>query len=119
MGHKAHLSKCEFGAREVPYLEHLMSAGGVGPMEARIKIIVELLAPVYVFGVRSFMGLAGYYRKFVPDFSNLAKPLNELTQASTPFEWTTAREEAFKELKNVLVSSPLLLPHKWSSCSLL
>ena len=54
------------------------------------------------------MGLAGYYRKFVPNFSNLAKPLNELTQAYTPFEWTTAREGAFQEPKNALISSPVL-----------
>ena len=54
------------------------------------------------------MGLAGYYRKFVPNFSNLAKPLNELMQANTPFEWTTAREGAFQALKSALVSSRVL-----------
>ena len=81
MGLKAHPSKCVFGAQEVLYLEHLLSASGVRPMEAKIKTIVEMPAPVDVSGVRSFMGLAGYYRKFVLNFSNLAKPLNELTQA--------------------------------------
>ena len=65
-------------------------------------------APIEVFGVCSFLGLAGYYRKFVPNFSNLAKPLNELTQANTPFEWTTARERTFQEQKNALISSPVL-----------
>ena len=65
-------------------------------------------APVDVSGVRSFMGLADYYRKFVPNFSNLATPLNELTQANTPFEWTTAREGAFQELIYALMSSPVL-----------
>ena len=79
MGLKAHPSKCVFGAQEVPYLGHLLSATDVRPMEAKIKTIVEMPSPVDVFGVRSLMGLAGYYRKFVPNFSNLAKPLNELT----------------------------------------
>ena len=72
MGLKAHPSKCVFGAQEVPYLGHLLSASGVTPMEAKIKPVVEMPSPVDVFGVRSFMGLAGYYRKFVPNFSNLA-----------------------------------------------
>ena len=85
MGLKTHPTKCVFGAQEVPYLGHLLSASGVRPMEAKVKTIVEMRAPIDVSGVRSIMGLAGYYRKFVPNFSSLAKPLNELTQANTPF----------------------------------
>ena len=64
----------------------MLSSSGVKPMEAKIRTIVEMSVPADVFGVRSFMGLAGYYRKFVPNFSNLAQLLNELTQANTPFE---------------------------------
>ena len=66
MGLKAHLSKCVFGAQEVPYLEHLLSASGVRPTEAKVKTIVQMPAPVDVSRVQSFMGQAGYYRKFVP-----------------------------------------------------
>ena len=95
MSLKAHSSKCVFGAQEVPYLGHLLSASGVWLMDAKIKTIVGMPAPVNVSGGRSFMGLAGYYRKFVPNFSNLAKPLNELTQTNTLFEWAAAREWAF------------------------
>ena len=108
MGLKAHLTKCVFGALEVSYLGHLLSASGARSMEVKVKTIVEMPSLVDVFAVRSFMRLAGYYRKFVPNFSNLAKPLNELTQANTPFEWTTARERAFQEQKNALISSPFL-----------
>ena len=96
MGLKAHPSKCVFGAREIPYLRHMLSASGVRPMDAKIKTIVEMTAPVDVSGVRSFMGLADYYRKFVPNISNLAKPLNKLTHANTPLKWTTAREGTFQ-----------------------
>ena len=106
MGLKAHPLKCVFGAQEVPYPGPLLSASGVQPMEAKVKTIVEMLAPVDVSGVRSFKELAGYYRKFVPSFNNLAKLLNKLTQANTPFEWTTAREGAFQDLKNALIRSP-------------
>ena len=69
MGLKAHPSKCVFGALEAPYLAHLLSASGVTPMETRIKTIVEMPTPVNVSEERSFIGLAGYYRKFVPNFS--------------------------------------------------
>ena len=79
MGLKAHPSKCVFGAQEVPYLGQLLSASGVRPMEAKIKTIAEMPAPIDVSGLRSSMGFAGYYRKLVPNFSNLAKPLNKLT----------------------------------------
>ena len=77
-------------------------------MEAKIKTIVEMPSPVDVSGVRFFTGLAGYYRKFVPNFSSLVKPLNELTLVNTPFEWTTAIEGAFQVLKSALASSPIL-----------
>ena len=107
IGLKAHPSKIVFGAQEVPYLGHLLFASGVRPMDAKIKTIVEMPAPVDVSGVRSFMGLASYNRKFVPNLSNLAEPLNELTEANTPSEWTTAKEQAYQELKNALVSSPV------------
>ena len=62
MGLKVHPTKCVFGAQEVPYHGHLLLASGVRPMEVRVKKLVEMTAPVDVSGVRSFMGLAGYYR---------------------------------------------------------
>ena len=107
VGWKAHPSKYVFDAQEVLYKGNLLSFSDVMPMEAKVKTIVEMPAPVDVFGVRSFMGLEVYYRKFVPNFSNLAKPLNELTQVNTPFEWTKDREGSFHVLKNALISSPV------------
>ena len=74
VGLKAHPSKCVFGAREVPYLGHVLSADGAIPMEAKVKTITAMPAPTDVSGARWFMGLAGYHRKFVLNFSSLAKP---------------------------------------------
>ena len=108
VGLKVRPSKCVFGVPEVPYVGHILSAKGVSLMEAKVKVIVEMPAPVDVLGERSFMGLAGYYRKFVQNFSKLAKPANELTQASTPFVWNAAREEAFQKLKIALNGNPVL-----------
>ena len=90
-GLKAHPSKCVSGAQEVPYLGYILLAKGVSSMTAKVKIIVEMPAPRDVLGVRSFLGQAGYYRRFVSNFSILAKPLNEQTQANTPYVWTPAR----------------------------
>ena len=99
VGVKAHPSKCVFVAREVPYLGHILSADGVRLMEAKGKTITKLSAPVDAAGVSSFMALAGYYRKFVPNVSSVSKPLNELTHANTPFLRTEARQKVFQSLK--------------------
>ena len=77
-------------------------------MAAKIHIITKMPSPVDVLGVRSLLGLAGYYRKFVPNFSSLAKPLNELAQSNTVFEWTQARQHAFQALNDALTSTPVL-----------
>ena len=80
----------------------------VKTMEAKVKTIIEMPALVDISGIRSFMGLAGYYRKFGADFSSIAKPLNDLTQTNTPFVRSEARQQAFDELKGALTSSPVL-----------
>ena len=77
LGLKAHPSKCVFSAQEVPSLGHLLLAERVKPMESKVKTITKMPSPVDVSGARSFMGLSGYYRKFVTNFSSIAKPLNE------------------------------------------
>jgi hypothetical protein len=75
----------------------------------KIKDVVEWVTPTTVKQVRGFLGLAGYYHQFVPDFSKIAKPLTELIKKEEKFVWTSAREEAFQVLKQRLVTAPVLV----------
>ena len=74
----------------------------------RIKAVREWKPPQNVSQVRSFLGLAGFYRRFVKDFNSIAGPINELTKKDVPFQWGEAQEKAFEELKMKLTSTPLL-----------
>jgi hypothetical protein len=76
--------------------------------EEKIKAIREWLPPQNLSQVRSFLGLAGFYRRFVKDFSTIAAPINELTKKDMPFHWGEKQERAFEELKMKLTSAPLL-----------
>ena len=76
--------------------------------EDKIKAIKEWPQPSTPTMVRSFLGLAGFYRRFVRDFSTIAAPLHELTKKDTPFRWKEAQEDAFNELKHKLCNAPLL-----------
>ncbi|XP_048552596.1 uncharacterized protein LOC125532671 [Triticum urartu] len=81
---------------------------GVEVDEEKVKDIREWMPPQNVSQVRSFLGLAGFYRRFVKDFSTIAAPMNELTKKDVPFKWANAQEKAFEELKEKLTSAPLL-----------
>ena len=109
----AKLSKCEFWLSEVAFLGHVVSAGGISVDPEKIQAIIDWLSPTNVFEIRSFLGLAGYYRKFVEGFSSIAKPLTQLLKKDKKFEWTQKCEDSFQELKKRLTSIGLkqtLLP---------
>ncbi|GMJ03267.1 hypothetical protein HRI_003995900 [Hibiscus trionum] len=105
----AKLSKCEFWIREVVSLGHVVSADGIRVDPKKIKSIVEWKQPKSVTEVHSFLGLAGYYRRFVEGFSKLVAPLTQLLQKSVQFEWTDARQRAFEKLKEALTQAPILI----------
>ena len=104
----ANLEKCTFCTDKVVFLGFVVSAHGVEVDEEKIKAVREWKPPQNVSQVRSFLGLAGFYRRFVKDFSSTAAPINELTKKDLPFQWGEAQEKAFEELKMKLTSSPLL-----------
>ena len=101
-------SKCCFGAKTVRYLGHVVSAEGVHTDPAKIESVKRIVTPQNVAQVRSFLGLAGYYRKFIHNFATLTYPLVELTKKGRPFCWTEVHDIAFSTLKSGLCSSPVL-----------
>ena len=103
IGLKGHAQKCQFTCPEVLYLGHIIPAKGVFP--EKVQAVQEFRAPVNVKGVREFLGIAGYYRRFIPNFS---KVLHSLTRQDVPFVWTTQCQQAFVKLKELLSSPPVL-----------
>ncbi|KAL0556879.1 hypothetical protein IC582_005396 [Cucumis melo] len=100
----AKFSKCEFWLKKVSFLGHVVSSEGVSIDPAKIEAVTSCLQPSTVSEVHSFLGLAGYYKRFVEDFSRIASPLTESTRKGTPFVWDSACESSFQELKQKLVS---------------
>ncbi len=100
--------KCLFATESATYLGHRVSGEGVGPDPEKTKAIVHFPPPCCVTTVRRFIGMASYYRRFVKDFSKIAGPLFELTKQGIKFKWTESERTAFEDLKNRLLSSPIL-----------
>src|SRR6266511_941893 len=102
------LSKCKWGERNIEFLGHVVGNDGLKPDPRKIDKIKNLPIPTTQKGVRSVLGLCGYYRKFVKGFSKIAKPLNELLKKGKQFEWTESQQKAFEELKEKLIQYPIL-----------
>ena len=102
------LGKCTFCTYRVSFLGYVVTPRGIEVDKAKIEAIESWPQPKTVTQVRSFLGLAGFYRRFVRDFSIIAAPLNELTKKNVPFVWGTTQEEACTVLKDKLTHAPLL-----------
>ncbi|XP_073035270.1 uncharacterized protein [Primulina eburnea] len=105
----AKLKKCEFWLEQVAFLGHIVSKEGIAVDSSKIEAIKQWSIPKTVSEVRSFLGLAGYYRRFIADFSKIALPLTSLTRKTTKFEWTIECQQAFQTLKDKLTSAPVLV----------
>ncbi|KAI3678914.1 hypothetical protein L6452_38218 [Arctium lappa] len=104
----AKFSKCEFWLQEVQFLGHVVNAEGIKVDPAKIEAVMDWESPKSASEIRSFLGLAGYYRRFIQDFSKLASPLTMLTKKSVKFDWGAKQEEAFQTLKQKLSSAHVL-----------
>ena len=104
----AKLSKCEFWLKEVSFLGHIISEGGISVDPSKVESVLSWNTPQNVSDIRSFLGLAGYYRRFIEGFSKIAKPMTELLEKGKTFEWTPKREASFQELKKRLTTAPAL-----------
>ena len=90
------------------FLGHIVSKNGISVDPSKVEAVQNWPRPTSVKEIRSFLGLAGYYRRFVKDCSKLASPLTRLTQKRVEFKWTDACEESFQKLKECLISAPIL-----------
>ena len=93
------LSKCTFFAKSIPFLGHVISAEGVSMDPEKVRCVQEWPVPTSVVEIQSFLGLANYYRSFIPSFSELAIPLTTLTKKNVPFVWGELQQKAFESLK--------------------
>jgi hypothetical protein len=105
----AKLSKCEFWMKQVAFLGHVILKGGISVDPSKAQDVLSWSAPTSVGNIRSFLGLARYHRRFIKGFSKISKPMTELLQKDKKFEWTSAYEASFQELKKRLTTAPILV----------
>ena len=104
----AKFSKCEFWLSRVGFLGHVVSANGIYVDPQKVEAVANWEQPTMVIEVRSFLGLAGYYHRFIEGFSKIAGPLHCLTRKGVKIEWTDRCEGSFQTLKEKLTSAPVL-----------
>ena len=100
--------KCAFLRKETKFLGHVITSDGIKPLPEKIKLIKEFPRPTNVKETQSFLGLVGYYRKFIKDFAKIAGPLHNLTRKDENFHWTEDQEVAFQFLRDALTEPPVL-----------
>ena len=105
----AKLNKCDFLLKQGSFLGHIVSVEGIRVDPTKIEAVVNWKPPRNVTEVRSFLGLAGYYRRFVRGFSVIASPLTKLLRKGIKFEWTDKCQNSFEKLKEMLVEAPVLM----------
>jgi ribonuclease HI len=105
----AKFSKCEFWLKEVSFLGHIITNGGIAVDPSKVSDVLKWEAPRIVSEIRSFLGLAGYYRRFIEGFSKIVKPLTTLLEKDREFKCTGACQSSFEELKKRLTTAPVLV----------
>ena len=100
-------SKCSFFSKEIQYFDHILSATGIRPLPSKTHAIQHMNPPTTPKQVRTFLGLVGYYRKFIKGFVKIAKLLTLLTRQQVKFDWTPEHQEAFIHLKEAIVQAPI------------
>lgn len=108
-GLKLKESKCNFFKTQIQYLGHIVSSKGIEPLPEKCQAINEMPAPRNVKEIQIFTGMSGYYRKFVPRYSDIARPITDLTKKTVAFEWLEKCQVSFDMLKEFLMSEPILV----------
>ena len=104
----AKLRKCDFYKYKIHYFGHIISKEGISVDPEKVEAVMNWPTPRNLADVRSFMGLAGYYMRFIEGFSTVAHSITSLQKKEIKFEWTPRCEESFQQLKNLLTSAPIL-----------
>ncbi|GBG86546.1 hypothetical protein CBR_g41609 [Chara braunii] len=107
--YKVNLENCELGRTRILYLGHEVSAAGMRSEDAKVTSIRDWPRPKTITEVRSSLGMCGYYRNFVKNYSTIASPLTDLTRLDAPWEWSDECEAAFKRLKHALMNHEVLM----------
>jgi hypothetical protein len=102
-------SKCEFWLKEVSFLGHVVSNSGISVDPSKVRDVLNWKPPTNVGEIRSFLGLAGYYRRFIEGFSKLDKPMTSLLEKNANFVWSNKCQANFEELKKRLTTAPVLV----------
>lgn len=105
---KLQIDKCEFLRKEVTYLGHVLSADGLKPDPTKVTAVKEYPQPQTTKQLKSFLGLIGYYRRFINNFSRIARPLHELLKKGENFAWGPRHDDAFQTLKEKIINPPIL-----------
>jgi hypothetical protein len=95
--------------KQVAFSGHIVSMGGISVYPSKVQDVLSWNAPTSVGDIRNFLGLVGYYRRFIEGFSKISKPMTELLEKDKKFKWTPACEASFQELKKQLTITPLLV----------
>ena len=107
-GLKLKPSKCYFGQKSVNYLGHVVGVEGLQPDQRKVQAVMDFPRPVDGAGVRWFLGLVGYYRRFIPHFSSVAAPLFKIQSSGAHFDWTDDCQQPFEVLKHKLTAAPVM-----------
>jgi hypothetical protein len=101
-------SKCAFCLKEVPFLGHIISAEGIAVDPSNVQEVLDWKSPRSVMQIRNLLGLAVYYRRFIPNFSKIAKPMTKILEKGAKFKWNPQCKQIFLTLKKLLTTTPVL-----------
>ena len=107
-GLRLKLSKCSFAKPSVDFLGFTVSAAGLAPNVTKVEAFYEFPTPQNLTELRRFLGMTSYYRRFIPGFNDIASPLHRLTNKGVRFDWDKNCQRAFEQLKEQLLSAPVL-----------
>ena len=105
---RLHPKKCKFALPEIRYLGHTLSKDGVSVDQSKVTAVKDYPRPTNLKTVRGFLGLSGYFRRFIKNYAKIANPIHQLLKKSIKFEWTDDCEKAFQTLKTALITAPVL-----------